>query len=304
MKNSAVISSLHFYPVKSCQAVDIESAYAGPRGFTVGKILDRSWMLINENDTLISQRQEPSLARVKVDLLYGKDGIAERVRLSALGFRPIDLDPSLVGNDKQRVIIHGQEAVGSVASEEISRWFSEFLGRATRVIHQKEGDVRLFDQNFGAEAPQKTVSFADGFPYLITTRATLEKLNELLDSPVPMQRFRANIVIGNTLPDAEYTWRSVTAGEAAFNLEKPCTRCVMTTIDQELGKKIGKEPLATLARTYFLAQDFGSTRVQGAIFGENAIPTSYGTVSVGDEVRVVGVKPLYNFRNRGMAANL
>ena len=304
MNTSPVISSLHFYPVKSCKAVDLDSAHVGPRGFIVGKILDRSWMLIDENDVLISQRQEPTLARVKVELLDGESGVAEKIQLSTEGMASIVLDPALVGNDKQRVVIHGNESVGHLAPSEVSLWFSDFLGKRVRAVYQKDEDVRLCDPNFAVKPDEDAVSFADGFQYLVTTEATLEKLNGQLESPVPMRRFRPNIVVGNTDPEAEYTWRAITAGEASFDLVKPCTRCVMTTVDQELGVKTGKEPLTALARTTFLAQNFGASRVQGAIFGENAIPSTYGKISVGDAVKVIDTKPMYNFHRIGLPAKL
>ncbi|MGB9151529.1 MAG: MOSC N-terminal beta barrel domain-containing protein [Alphaproteobacteria bacterium] len=298
MNNFPVVGSLHFYPIKSCRAIDLSTASVGPRGLMSGKIGDRSWMVVDAVGTLVSQRQKPEMARVKIELLRNAAGITDRMRLSAEGQEPLILDPSLVGSDRQKIMLHGKESIAHTASPEINRWFSGFLGADVTVVHQKESDLRLCDPHFAVNPGVDAVGFGDEFPYLVTTSATLEKLNGFLDSPVPMSRFRPNIVIVHTQPEAEYTWKNITLGSAALSLVKPCARCVMTTIDQDTGIKTGKQPLATLAATQFLAQDFGGERVQGAIFGENAVSTICGEISVGDAVSVVETKPLHNFIRR------
>jgi len=269
--------------------------YVGARGFISGKIGDRSWMVVNAKGSLISQREKPALARVKTTLLLDRDGIADRICLAVDDREPIILDPALVGDERQAVIIHGKESVAHKAPREVSAWFSDFLGDAVTVVHQKESDLRLCDPNFSVDPEGDAVSFGDGFPYLVTASATLEKLNGALESPVPMSRFRPNIVIGNTQPEAEYTWKNIAIGSVTLAFVKPCTRCVVTTVDQDTGVKTGKQPLATLAATNFLAQDFGGARVQGAVFGENAIPITEGEISVGDVVSVIETKPGYEF---------
>ncbi len=113
---------------------------------------------------------------------------------------------------------------------------------------------------------------------------------------MPIDRFRPNIVIGGTGPDAEYGWKRLEIGAAALSIVKPCTRCVMTTIDQDRGVKTGKEPLATLGRAYYLSADVGLSTVKGAIFGENAVADRLGALAVGDAVRVVEEKPRHAFR--------
>jgi uncharacterized protein YcbX len=94
----------------------------------------------------------------------------------------------------------------------------------------------------------------------------------------------------------EYGWKRVDVGAATLTIVKPCSRCVMTTIDQTLGAKTGKEPLATLGRAYFLTASVGAASIKGAIFGENAIATREGFVTVGDAVSVREAKPRHAFR--------
>lgn len=295
MNHPPVLTSIRFYPIKSCGAVFLNTAYAGPRGLESGHIIDRSWMIVDQNGVLVSQREKPALARVGIELL---GETADRFRVAATGIAPLVLDAATVGDDRRKIIIHGKETVGHLAPQDVHEWFSRYLGEPVQVVHQKQDDVRLCDPNFALHPELDSVSFADGFPYLVTTEATLAKLNLLLDHAVAMSRFRPNLVFGATAADAEYGWEEISFGAASLSLVKPCTRCVVTTIDQITGEKTGNQPLATLAQNYFLSHNVGSKRVQGAVFGENAIATIYGRISVGDEVYAIVTKPAPNFRRR------
>jgi uncharacterized protein YcbX len=293
-----VVSSLHIYPVKSCAAVDVQQVVVSPRGFIIGNILDRSWMVVDSHGKLVSQREQPTLARVKIDLVNGANGKASAIHLSADSMLELTLDASQVRDERRNLIIHGKPAVGHAASDVADKWFSDYLGQPVFLVHQTEEDVRLCNPDFSVDPQHDAVSFADGFPYLITTLGTLKKLNGFLQSPVPMTRFRSNIVIDGALPEEEYTWYEVMIGDIGFRFVKPCTRCVMTTIDQTLGLKVDKEPLASLAKHYFLSEKFGEARVQGAVFGENAIALNGGSISIGDEIKPLTTKPKYAFRQR------
>jgi uncharacterized protein YcbX len=212
--------------------------------------------------------------------------------------------PAEAGEERLGVILHGREVAGRRAPAAIDAWFSRFLGQTVRLLYQAEVDHRPCDPDFAVTPGEDEVGFADAFPYLISTEATLAKVNGLLAEPVPMNRFRPSIVVGGTAADAEYGWKRVEAGGAEFSIVKPCTRCVMTTIDQEKGVKTGKEPLASLGRSYFLSARFGDAKVQGAIFGENAIATRTGALAVGDAVRVLEEKPFHAFRREEASASV
>ncbi len=297
MQDQPKITSLRFYPVKSCQAVELESAHVSPRGLMVGTILDRSWMVVDEEGILISQRETPELARVQVELL---GNTPNQIRLSVSDQSPIILDASTIANDRQKVIIHGKETVAHTAPQTISDWFTACLGISVQAVFQKDDDVRLCNAAYAVTPSIDAVSFADGFPYLITTEGTLQNLNRYLDQAVPMNRFRPNIVI-DAVSDAEYGWKEIAVGNVGFRLVKPCTRCVMTTIDQQTGERENTQPLATLAKLYFLREDDGTRKIQGAVFGENAIATSHGQISVGDSVSILATKPMHNFIRREIA---
>lgn len=144
------------------------------------------------------------------------------------------------------------------------------------------------DQAFAA--PGETVSFADGYPLLVTTTGSLDALNALIaegdhavEGPLPMERFRPNLVVSGTGAWDEDAWARVAVGEVTFKVAKMCGRCVVTTTDQRTAER-GREPLRTLSRH----RRFGSQLV----FGQNLIPESTGTVRAGDPVTVLARRPV------------
>lgn len=287
---SPTITRILLYPIKSCGGVSLERAHIGPRGLEAGAIGDRRWMLSDADGQMITQRQNENLARVRIELL------GDALRVSGDGLEPIIVDPAEISGEQASVILFRREVPGHRSPKAVDDWFSRFLGLEARLLYQTEADHRLCDPDFALAPGEDKVGFADAFPYLISTEATLDRVNGLLAEPVPMNRFRPNIVVGGTGPDAEYGWKRLEAGDAELSIVKPCTRCVMTTIDQELGVKTGKEPLGILGRAYFLSTSFGQSPVKGAIFGENAIATRQGTLAIGDAVRVLEEKPPHAFR--------
>jgi uncharacterized protein YcbX len=285
---SPAVTALRLYPVKSCGPVILERAFLGARGMESGKIGDRRWMLVDQAGIFVSQRTEPALARVTVSLIEG-----QAVRLHTEGWAPLILVPGEVEGGRGIFTMHGRQLGGYLAPAAASAWFSGVLGYPVKLIHQTDDEIRLLDPNFAVNPETDHVGLADAYPYLVAGEGTLAKLNGRLAEPVPMNRFRPSIVVGPTPPDAEYGWGEIAIGEARLSLVKPCTRCVMTTVDQDLGIKTGKEPLAALGRHYHLT----TSLINGAIFGENAVATMLGEVAVGDAVRVLSTRAPHAFRN-------
>ena len=154
------------------------------------------------------------------------------------------------------------------------------IGVACRLVWLDDPRARPVDPGFAA-AEGDTVSFADGFPVLLTTDASLASVNAELASPIPATRFRPNLVVAGATPWAEDGWRRIRVGEVAFAVAKYCERCIVTTIDPETGLRPDHaEPLRTLAR-------LRRTATGGVTFGQNLIPASTGAVAVGDEVEVL-----------------
>ncbi|HEY5837126.1 MOSC domain-containing protein [Streptomyces sp.] len=266
-----VVSALHIYPVKSLRGVSTQGAVVEPWGLTG----DRRWMLIDARTRkALTQREEPRLALLTAELAVGGG-----LRLSAPGRPALDVAVPPSGPLETVRIFSGKVEVLPVG-EAADGWFRACLGDVpVRLVHLDEPAVRRpVDPRFAV--PGDTVSLADGFPLLVTATASLASLNSLIaqgdraqEGPLPMNRFRPNVVVDGTEAWAEDDWHRVRIGGITFRVAKPCGRCVVTTTDQSTGER-GKEPLRTLGRH----RNFGTQ----LLFGQNLIPEHSGTLRVGD----------------------
>jgi uncharacterized protein YcbX len=264
------LSALHIYPVKSLRAVAAQEAVVEPWGLAG----DRRWMLVDATaGTALTQREQPRLTQPAA-LPVGGGGL----RLTAPGLPPLTVMPPTAG-PLRTVRLFSATVDVLPAGDEADAWFSAFLRMPVRLVHMDDPAVRRpIEPQYAL--PGETVSFADGYPLLLTTTASLDALNALIaagdraqEGPLPMNRFRPNAVVDGTRPWAEDGWRRVRIGEVTFRVPKPCARCVVTTTDQDSGAR-GKEPLRTLARH----RRIGS----GLLFGQNLIPEHSGTLRLGD----------------------
>jgi hypothetical protein len=169
------------------------------------------------------------------------------------------------------------DAVDAIsAGDEAQKWFSAYLDIPSRLVFMPENSIRRVEPDY--DIHNDIVSFADGFPLLLISQHSLDDLNNRLVTPVPMNRFRPNVVVKGSGAFAEDRWKKIRIGTMLFYVVKPCSRCITTTVDQETGIQ-GKEPLATLSRY---------RKVDGnVLFGQNLIPESIGTINVGDCVEIV-----------------
>ena len=267
------IQSLASYPIKGAAGTDHASAGIGLKGLAG----DRRWMIVDEDGVFVSQREVAELARLGVT--NEPDGVT--LAIPGEGDRFV---PRPDGQLRERVRIWSDEvdaaACERAASEGLSRW----LGTEVRLVHFDDQASRSVAREWmDREAP---VAFADGFPLLVTFSASLDVLNEAIRAaggePVPMARFRPNIVIEGGGAFEEDGLSTIEVSGVVLDLVKPCARCVVTTIDQTSGERTGKEPLATLARIHRSGDD----RAAGALFGWNAVPRGPGHLRVGDSVAV------------------
>jgi len=262
------ILSLHVYPVKSCRGNAIERMEFD----SFGSIGDRRWMVINESaHEFLSQRSHPELAllRARYDRFGGIEIRSPRSE-SILSIKPPseNLDPVEVG-------IWNTRATACDAGDEATSWLRDLIGIKVRLVGMNSRFRRPLNGN-----PNDETGFADGYPLLVISQASLEDLNQRLEFPVEMNRFRPNIVIEECLPYDEDRWTRIKIGEAIFRSAGPCPRCIMTTVDPESGVRIGKEPLATLSE-YRRSNE-------GVLFGQNFINESKsGFIEVGMPVEVV-----------------
>ncbi|MDI5966725.1 MOSC domain-containing protein [Streptomyces sp. SL13] len=270
------LSSLHVYPVKSAQGAAPERADVEPWGLAG----DRRWVVVNGDGRAVTQREAPRMTQV-VAVPQADGGIV----LRAPGTAPLTVAVP-TGGGTSRVWIFSTPVEAAGAAPEAAAWWSAFLGADLRLFHLDDpAGGRPIPPHDNRGRDDGRVSFADSHPLLLTSTASLAALNRLVargdhagDGPLPMNRFRPNMVVDGTGPWVEDDWRRVRVGEVVMRVVGPCARCVITTTDQEHGTR-GKEPLRTLARH----RRFGG----GLMFGQNLVPESGGTLRVGDTFSVV-----------------
>ncbi|MFD9225051.1 MOSC domain-containing protein [Streptomyces sp. NPDC060064] len=269
-----VLRSIHVHPVKSVAGYAPGEAAVEPWGLAG----DRRWTLIDSSAKVVTQRQQPRLALARAETL--PDG---GIRLTAPGREPLSVAvPEPMGTTTVEIF---QDKVEMVPVDgQVDAWFSDYLGAEVRLVHLDDpAHRRPIDPEYAR--PGETVNLGDGYPLLVTTLASLDALNSLIaqgdhadEGPLPMNRFRPNVVVDGAAPWAEDDWKRIAIGEATFRVARPCGRCVITTTDQHTAER-GKEPLRTLARH----RRFGDRLV----FGQCLVPERTGYIRVGDAVTVV-----------------
>ncbi|ARP73500.1 MOSC domain-containing protein [Streptomyces pluripotens] len=271
---NAKVQSIHVYPVKAFKGRSPREAVVEPWGLTG----DRRWALIGNGGKVVTQREQPRLALAAAEPLAGGG-----IRLSAPGQAPLTVDvpdPTMT----VPVDIFGTKVEAVPAATAAHSWCTAYAQAEVRLVHLDDpGTRRPVDPEYAL--PGETVSLADGYPLLVTTTASLDALNSLIsegayahEGPLPMNRFRPNIVVTGTEAWAEDRWSRISVGEVVFRAARTSARCVVTTTDQDTAAR-GREPLHSLARH----RRIGSRLV----FGLNLVPVSAGTLRNGDPVRVL-----------------
>lgn len=261
------LSALNLYPIKSCRGYGVEQALVTPRGLEDDRLL----MVVDADGHFLTQREYPALALLEPTV---HDGL---LTMRAPGMSAFDLPLRTMGVTRTVVIWRDVcQAVDQGA--QAAEWLSAYLHTAVRLVHMHDDFVRPVDPNYRRTATDET-SFADGYPFLLISEASLADLNQRLPEVVPMERFRPNLVVQGCDPFAEDGWQQIRIDSVTFDLVKPCARCKITTIDQQTGA-VGKEPLATLAT-------FRRTEDGKVNFGQNMISSGTGIIAVGDEVTIL-----------------
>ena len=266
------LASIRRYPAKSMGGSELASATIEPRGIAG----DRRWLMVTPEGRFLTRREMGVMALLRADpapdgvVLTHRDGTVLHVA-----------EP--VGGAAMAVTIWGDPVQAIDAGDEAADWLSARVGRAVRLVHMPDTVVRPVDPEFAHEGDH--VSFADGFPLLVTLVESLDALNRELAQPITMDRFRPNLVIAGAAPFAEDAWTRLRIGPVSLRMANPCTRCVMTTQDPATGEVVTPmEPLRTLKA---MGRVMPGARAE-PIFGLNAIPEGSGMISVGDAVEVEG----------------
>lgn len=259
---SLSLASLHVYPIKSIGGYAVEEARITDRGLEH----DRRWMLVDDQGRFLTQREHPTMACLHCMPIA--DGF--RVTDARTG-DSLDLPFGLESGMSAQASIWSDSVRVLVAPLSWSAWFSQRIGANARLVFMPDATRRAMDMR----CAEGLTSLSDGFPFLILSQASLDDLNARMPAPLPMNRFRPNLVIAGGVPYQEDVWRGISVGAVRFSLVKPCARCAIPTTDQQTGER-GKEPLRTLA-TYRATDG-------KVLFGMNAVAHGGGTVRAGDLV--------------------
>lgn len=266
---SITLTSLHVYPVKGLKGIDLEASKCTDRGVEH----DRRFMVVDAANTFLTQREHPRMATIWTDLA------GDQLELSAPEVGEIHVPLVPAGPATLRVQVWRTTCDAAPVSAEADAWLSAYLGLACRLVYMPDTSRRLSNPEYSGG--ERLVGFADGYAYLVTSIASLKDLNARMASrgqpPLPMNRFRPNLVLAGAEPYAEDGLGEIRIGSAVLRAAKPCGRCQVTTTDQSTGEVTGPEPLATLA-TYRESGEFG------VMFGMNYVTVKAGEVRVGDAV--------------------
>lgn len=263
------LTALYRYPLKSCAAEPMDKAVVEPRGLRD----DRRWMVVDANGRFITGREHPALTRIRA----AADGMHLHLASPDLGDIDIDADAAA---SRVSVTVWGDRVDALPATNDGDHWISKALGQPAQLVYMDADAHRDVDAKYAAQGDE--VSFADGFPLLLISQASLDGLNARLKHPVSMLRFRPNLVVDAMESHDEDQWRRLRIGDIEFDVAKPCKRCVFTTVDPDLGERDADgEPLRTLL-------GYRRAASGGATFGMNLIPRGSGTLHVGDPLTVLG----------------
>jgi uncharacterized protein YcbX len=264
------ISQLYIYPIKSLGGIALNSARLTDRGLEH----DRRWMLIDENNRFLSQRENAQMALFKTDL---ESDTIKVTYATDNSFIHIPFTP--LKRDTIEVTIWDDTCTGQYVSNEADAWFTQKLGINCRLVYMADNTHRLTDPRYTTEGT--ITSFSDAYPLLLIGQASLDDLNSRLIDALPMNRFRPNIVFTGGEPYSEDTMQHIIINGINIYGVKLCARCIMTTIDQITTHK-SKEPLKTLA---------GYRRKGNKIlFGQNLTNISEGIINIGDELQVISLQ--------------
>lgn len=262
------LSAITLYPIKSCGGIAVEDWEVDAFGLRD----DRRWMVATPEGVMVSQRDCPDLALVRVAVS------GTHLTVTAPGMAALVLPRSPLGGRPASVTVWSDRISAVLPDHRADAWFSQVVGRECVLAHIPETVVRPVDPAYAPEGGR--TGFADGFPFLLVGEASLRDLNRRLAAPLPMNRFRPNLVVAGSEAFAEDDWREFRIGSIPMAGVKPCARCVVTTTDQASGRRDGDEPLRTLA-TF-------RRHPRGVMFGQNVVHYGTGRLRLGDIVRVGG----------------
>jgi uncharacterized protein len=248
----ALVEELFVYPLKSARGI----AQSAARIARTGLEWDRQWMAVDALGTFISQRTHPKLAQI-VPAIAGN-----LLVLTAPHLKPLPLPLECVG-DTVDVQVWNDRCTGLDQGDAAAEWVSAAVGDMLRLVRRAPLADRSANPQFAGPSPAH-LSFTDAYPILVCNRASLADLNLRMPEPVPMERFRPNIVLTGLAAFEEDRIEALQIGAITLRLVKPCTRCIITATDQRTGERT-TNPLPVLRKFRF------DRALLGVTFGENAV---------------------------------
>lgn len=262
------LSQINVFPVKSVGGVSLSSAWVEKQGLS----FDRRFMIAKADGSMVTARKYPQMVTVKSALL--SDGVV----FSALGMEPLKIRYQDFKMQETPATVWNDTFPAYTTTDEADDWFTSVLGLRVELLFCGEQSNRVRDK-FG-----HNVSFADGYPVLVISQASLDELNKRSSEQHSMDQFRTNLVVADTKPFEEDSWKRIRIGEVEFESLKPCERCILTTVNTQRGTfRESKEPLKTL-------QQFRANERGGVFFGQNLVALNEGIIRQGDKVEVLEYK--------------
>lgn len=261
-----VLSRIRLYPIKGCNGADVQIAQMDKRGLCY----DRRWLLVNELGLGLQQFDNPRLSMVTVSLV--ENGL--RVQAPAMPTLHVPLQPQHTHPITAKWYRGSCEALP--VSRQADEWFQHFMNMYCRLVFMPEETQRFVEPTYALD---RDLAAFTSFPYHLLGESSFNDLNQRLETPVPLDRFRPNLVIAGAPPFAEDQWRTFKINQHTFHTVRPCDRCAITTVDASVGVRTNKEPLKTLARY--------RTFQQKVLFGQYLLSRDTGTLHVGDPVHIL-----------------
>jgi uncharacterized protein YcbX len=261
------LTEINVYPIKSLAGMGLKSSIVEERGLRY----DRRWMLVYEDGKFFTQRDHPQMALLQTEIKNNVLNVSHK----QLKIYETEIPLSPDGLSEIEVTVWKDKCIAQTYSEQINGWFTEALGFKCRLVFMPDSFRREVNTEY---AQNKSVSFADAYPFLIIGEESLNELNSRMKKPLPMSRFRTNFAFSGGKSFDEDKWKRIKIGKIEFEVVKPCARCVVTTVNQNTGEK-GTEPLTTLSQF---------RKVSGKVlFGQNMVTDGMDKIEIGSKIEVL-----------------
>ena len=268
------LQSICVYPIKSSAGLTLSSSWVEK----IGLPFDRRFVVCDAQGQFITARTLPKLCLIKCNIT------ATGLVLNAPDMPMLVIGYDACKDEYQHVTIWKDTMLGQRCHDSVDHWISQYIGKPAHLLYFGEQTTRKIAKT------NNPVAFADGYPLLLISQASLDNLNNKLKSPVTMAQFRPNLIVEGCDEFAEDTWKHIRIGEVEFEVSKPCSRCVFTTVNPETAEKHHQlEPLATL-------KSYRQVASGDVMFGQNLIPLNSGQINQGDSVTVIETQspPVFN----------